>query len=426
MEQDAAEQVIPLLEERLRIAKQWRDTGRVRVSVTTAEDSRLVEEVLRQRSVEVERVPIGRQVAELPSVREEGDTLVIPVVEEELVVERRLVLREEVRVRLRTEDRRAAVPVTLRRQSAAIERLPPHPAPGTGNKKQERHVMRTITGLFDSRPEAERAVQSIIQEHGLGRDRVQIHAASDAGRDTAQHGVPASLRTLPIPEQDRVLYQEGIRRGGVLVSAEVAEAMVWPVGEALERHGAVDLDAREAEWHASGPGGGPVTGAAGAGGPGAGAAGTDVAGAAGEWTGGGGLIGGRSAGSSATQDSLPAVNPDASGRGWTGGGGAIGSTASTRDTPEQAGVGSTYAGTSYIGARSTDEDITKPINAGIASSPPVRPAGPAALAAAGAGASTSALRGSERDVTLAASVGNEGPGTGAGPAAGSAAAGQAP
>ena len=110
MEQEAAEQVIPLLEERLRIAKLRRETGRVRVSVTTGAESRLVEEVLRQRSVEVERVPIGRQVAEAPPVREEGDTLVIPVLEEVLVVERRLMLREEVRVRLRTEDRPGVPP----------------------------------------------------------------------------------------------------------------------------------------------------------------------------------------------------------------------------------------------------------------------------------------------------------------------------
>ncbi|WP_431271308.1 YsnF/AvaK domain-containing protein [Dankookia sp. P2] len=129
MEQEAAEQVIPLLEERLRIAKQQRETGRVRVSVTTAEESRLVEEVLRHRSVEVERVPVGRQVAEAPSVREEGDTLVIPVMEEVLVVERRLVLREEVRVRLRVEERPETIPMTLRRQTAAIERLPPALAP---------------------------------------------------------------------------------------------------------------------------------------------------------------------------------------------------------------------------------------------------------------------------------------------------------
>src|SRR3954469_12945187 len=170
MEVDPAETVIPLLEETLRITKKRRETGRVRVAVTTGEETRLVEEVLRRRSVEVERVPIGRQVAEPPPVREEGDTLVIPVLEEVLVVERRLVLREEVRLRLRTDERHETLPVTLRRQDARIERLPPDPSPEAPEQQEEAHGMPTITGLFDSRPEAERAVETMVQEYGLDRD----------------------------------------------------------------------------------------------------------------------------------------------------------------------------------------------------------------------------------------------------------------
>jgi uncharacterized protein (TIGR02271 family) len=257
---------------------------------------------------------------------------------------------------------------------------------------KETQGMRTITRLFDSRAEAERAVETLVQQHGIDRDRVRIHgtedatAGTEATRSGAPHGVLDSLRG-----RDQARYGEGLRRGGIMVSAEVSEEQARQAADTFSRHGAVDLDAREAQWRADG------------------------------WPGGA-----NAPGSSSTPDSLPAVNPDAAEHGWTGGGGAIGSTAATRDGPERQGVHSTYAGTSYVGARSTDEDITKPVNAGIASSPPVRPAGPAALAAAGAGASTSALRGSERDAALAASVGNEGPGTGAGPAAGSAAAGQAP
>ena len=268
--------------------------------------------------------------------------------------------------------------------------------------------MRTITALFDTRPEAERAVEAAVQDYGIDRDRVQVHAAgADERHGEAHHGFLTSLQDLFLPDQDRALFGEGLRKGGVLVAAEVPDDMVHKVTDAFERHGAVDLDAREAEWRAGGWTGGEWT--------------------SGEWTGGGGgLIGGNAPGSSATADSMPAVNPDAAGRGWTGGGSAIGSTAATRDAPEPASPGTTYAGSSYVGARSTDEDITRPVNAGIASSPPVRPAGPAALAAAGAGSSTSELRGSAGDAARAASVGNEGPGTGQGPAAGSAAAGQAP
>ncbi len=137
MEQEPSGQIIPLLEEQLRIAKRCRDTGRVRVSVTTGEDARLVQEVLRMRSVEVERVPIGRQVAEPPSVREEGDTLVIPVLEEVLVVEKRLVLREEIHLRRRTTSESVTEDLTLRRQTAEVERLPPAPGHRTATTTEE-------------------------------------------------------------------------------------------------------------------------------------------------------------------------------------------------------------------------------------------------------------------------------------------------
>ncbi|TCZ64388.1 hypothetical protein [Roseicella aquatilis] len=263
--------------------------------------------------------------------------------------------------------------------------------------------MRTITGLFDSRPDAERAVEYLVQHHDIDRNAIQVHAAGSenvtAGtherRDESHHGFVVSLDALGLPEEDHVTYAEGMRRGGIMVSVRVPESRLDAVADAFESNGAVDLDARAADWRQGGWAGG-----------------------------GGGLIGGKAAGSSATPDSMPAVNPDAAQAGWTGGGSAIGSTAARGEGSDQ--VHSTYAGTNRIGARGTEEDITRPVNAGIASSPPVRPAGPAALAAAGAGASLSAIRGSAEDARRAASVGFDGPGTGAGPAPGSAAAGAQP
>jgi stress response protein YsnF len=57
--------------------------------------------------------------------REQDGTVVVPVVEEILVVERRLVLREEVRLRVAAVEEVVEQPVTLRRQRAEVERLPP-------------------------------------------------------------------------------------------------------------------------------------------------------------------------------------------------------------------------------------------------------------------------------------------------------------
>jgi len=53
----------------------------------------LIDEELTQVRVEIERVPIDRAVDVVPPIRQEGDITIIPVVEEIVVVERRLVLR---------------------------------------------------------------------------------------------------------------------------------------------------------------------------------------------------------------------------------------------------------------------------------------------------------------------------------------------
>jgi uncharacterized protein (TIGR02271 family) len=128
----ATEAVLPLLEEALRVGKRRVETGRVRVSVNTEIAEQVVRETLRSERAEVERVPVGRELADgepAPALRQEQDgTVVLPVLEEVLVVERRLVLREEIRIRLVAVDETVEQPVTVRRQRASVERLPPLPA----------------------------------------------------------------------------------------------------------------------------------------------------------------------------------------------------------------------------------------------------------------------------------------------------------
>ena len=129
IEDTAAEAVIPLVEEVLRVGKRRVETGRVRVSVQTDIEEQVVRETLRSDRAEIERVAIGRELADgepAPVLRQEPDgTVVLPVVEEVLVVERRLVLREEIRMRLVAVAEPVEQPVTIRRQRASVERLPP-------------------------------------------------------------------------------------------------------------------------------------------------------------------------------------------------------------------------------------------------------------------------------------------------------------
>jgi len=121
------ETVIPLLAEEVAVAKQVVETGRVQVSRVAHEREQLIDELLTHETVEIDRTPIGRQIDAMPAVRDEGDTIVIPIVEEVLVVERRLLLKEEVRVRRVRSTERHQESVTLRHHEAVVTRLPVEP-----------------------------------------------------------------------------------------------------------------------------------------------------------------------------------------------------------------------------------------------------------------------------------------------------------
>jgi uncharacterized protein (TIGR02271 family) len=71
--------------------------------------------------VEVERVPVNKAVSQLPSVRLEGSTTIIPVVEEVVVVEKRLILVEEIHVRRKSVAETRQIPVVLRSEQVRIE-----------------------------------------------------------------------------------------------------------------------------------------------------------------------------------------------------------------------------------------------------------------------------------------------------------------
>jgi stress response protein YsnF len=115
--------LVPLHAEEVSVAKRRVVTGRVKVSTVTRQHEEFVEEMLERDHVEVERVPVGREVDNVPPVREEGDTLIVPIVEEIVVVERRLRLKEEVRIRRTRETQPYKERVVVRKQEAVITRL---------------------------------------------------------------------------------------------------------------------------------------------------------------------------------------------------------------------------------------------------------------------------------------------------------------
>jgi len=123
-ETDPLEQVvIPLHAEEVSVGKRQVATGRVKVSTLTRAREELVEEILQSERVEVDRVPVGKVITQMPEVRTEDDTMIIPVVEEVVVLQRQLVLKEEVRVRRIRETQNYREHVVLRRQEAVITRV---------------------------------------------------------------------------------------------------------------------------------------------------------------------------------------------------------------------------------------------------------------------------------------------------------------
>jgi uncharacterized protein (TIGR02271 family) len=120
---DEATLVVPVIEEEIDVQKQQVETGKVRITKVVHEREVVVDEPLLHHEVEVERVPIERLVEEEIPVRYEGDTMIVSVMEEVLVVEKRWMLKEEIHLRQRRVERHQPQRVTLRREEALVEHI---------------------------------------------------------------------------------------------------------------------------------------------------------------------------------------------------------------------------------------------------------------------------------------------------------------
>jgi len=121
---DARGLVIPVVEERLEVARERVETGRVRISKSVEAREVVVDDPLKRETVRVEHVPINQVVTgEVPQVREEGDVTVIPILEERIVTRTELVLVEEVRIHRDHSEYHDPQRVTLRKEVVAVERF---------------------------------------------------------------------------------------------------------------------------------------------------------------------------------------------------------------------------------------------------------------------------------------------------------------
>ncbi len=145
-EEAAGDQTLPLSAEDVSINKETNETGRVRVARRTYEQEALIEEDLARERVEIESVPVGRQIDAFPEVRQQGDITIVPVVEEILLVERRLMLKEEIHIRRVRTTEHHQEKVMLRHQEAVVSRSQQEPGEGAA---------RSAVGPGRAKPEAE-------------------------------------------------------------------------------------------------------------------------------------------------------------------------------------------------------------------------------------------------------------------------------
>ena len=121
--------VIALAQEDVTFSTKEIVTGEVEISTVTHFHDVAIDEALISQHAEVERVKIGKFVDVAPEVREQDGVVIIPVIEEVAVVVRRLLLTEEIHVRLAQTTQRHQETVTLRQQEATVQRRAPAHGP---------------------------------------------------------------------------------------------------------------------------------------------------------------------------------------------------------------------------------------------------------------------------------------------------------
>lgn len=108
-----------------------------------------------------------------------------------------------------------------------------------------------LTAFFDSRSEAENAIDRIIGE-GISRDEITIVEGADPSGEKHHRSFFEKLGDLFIPHEDRQTYAEGLRRGGYFVSVPTNAANHERVRDILDDEGTVDMAEREEGWRLEG------------------------------------------------------------------------------------------------------------------------------------------------------------------------------
>lgn len=114
-------------------------------------------------------------------------------------------------------------------------------------------MSRTITALFDSRADAQASADS-LRQLGIDADDIHIHDNTSQTSETGHEdrGLWATIKNAFLPDEDRQTYEEGVRRGGFLLTADVDETQADQAIRVLDSANTVDVNERSGQWRAEG------------------------------------------------------------------------------------------------------------------------------------------------------------------------------
>jgi hypothetical protein len=111
-------------------------------------------------------------------------------------------------------------------------------------------MTRVVTGLFDRRRSVDTVVEHLVQEFGVPRERIQVHAADPASGDETRSpqddDQDAALPELGLPETVAKVYGDGMRQGAVLLLAWMDDQHIDRALATYREYGATHPEAHEA------------------------------------------------------------------------------------------------------------------------------------------------------------------------------------
>ena len=116
----------------------------------------------------------------------------------------------------------------------------------------------SVSAMFDSQAEAQRAVERLNQA-GITSERIrQVAGGSDTASRTdavedRNKGFWDSLEDFFFPDEDRYSYAEGLSRGGYLVTVTGLSGADYETAlDILDDEGSINLEEREESWRSEG------------------------------------------------------------------------------------------------------------------------------------------------------------------------------